>query len=126
MDVNEEDAAVIQILLDADDDAEAEESAPLQATAKSPAPGPSIDIRDAVFINLDIGDDEWFTSAKQRFDSVFDGFGARFAKLWGVDRYEQELGPRALQLFEEIFKLEKSRELSLQPKEDSDKKRKKK
>ena len=30
------------------------------------------------------------------------------------------------ELFEEIFKLEKSRELSLQPKDDSDKKRKKK
>ena len=60
MEVNEEDAAVIQILLDADDDAEKEESAPLQTTAKSP--GPSIDIRDAVFINLDIGDDEWFQS----------------------------------------------------------------
>ena len=66
MDVNEEDAAVIQILLDADD---AEEGSPPVQAAKSPVPGPSVD-RDAVFINLDIGDDEWFESlpeAETRF-----------------------------------------------------------
>ena len=58
MDVDEnnpqEDDGVILI-----DDAEAEGSSPSRTTKKSP---PSIVDRDAVFINLDIGDDEWFQS----------------------------------------------------------------
>ena len=80
MEVNEEDAAVIQILLDADDDAEKEESAPLQTTAKSP--GPSIDIRDAVFINLDIAT----TSGSRVFPKQRQSFTRRISSMGNLWR----------------------------------------